>query len=46
LKRAWYSAMKSSGLPSCTSTTWPSVTTSVRGPVARSNVRAGRPMKE
>ena len=42
--------MKSSGLPAWVSTTAPSVTTSVTLPealpVARSWVRAGRPMKE
>jgi hypothetical protein len=41
--------MKSSGLPSAVSTTWSSVTTSVRAaapkPLARISVRAGRPMK-
>jgi len=42
--------MKSSGLPSWRSTTTPSVTISVSAPsgvaLARSSVRAGRPMKE
>jgi hypothetical protein len=38
--------MNSSGLPSSVSTTAPSVTTSVRKPLARSSVRAGSPMKE
>jgi hypothetical protein len=38
--------MKSSGLPSWLSTTLPSVTISLRCPVARSSVRAGSPMKE
>ena len=33
--------MKSSGLPSWRSTTFPSVTTSVTRPVARNSVRAG-----
>ncbi len=38
--------MKVSGLPSCVSTTWPSVITSVRMPVLCTRVRAGRPMNE
>jgi hypothetical protein len=38
--------MKRSGLPSSRSTTAPSVSTSVTSPVARSSVRAGRPMNE
>ena len=46
LKRCWYAATKSSGLPSSVSTTRPSVTTSLRKPVARTSVRAGRPMNE
>ena len=46
LKRAWYCSMNASGSPSWVSLTLPSCSTSVRVPLARITVRAGRPMNE